>query len=397
MDNSWLFDNEVDCEEPESDEEETQKELESRLYAIVHHNDLSQPLPPELARHYSVDRADNGELEVTLKLSLDDLKNEEMEDKPFKNEDSDEIKSIPNDDSAVTAIFPDGIEVEKRPSLKRPRYSDVNLDTCPTENNKDVRSPQNINFFNHGPRFFRGKMCKFSKLVIPSSLDYSDWKNEANSSFISIEECKNAATILEKMTQALVRCNPGTKLAKLAEVASALYNRNLKIFRNKTNKKLKSKKPSIDQNLSLTDSSKRTINLTQELDLLRNKLNDEIEECKANINKKRRKDMNGSISLNISPFRPDPQVIDLVSDEDNVRVEENTIPTSTPKLKLHRPRKKLQLPLKWSRDMAMFYTKPSKRKMKMDAVAMIQHLKSRFFLACALFEPYLTFELTANK
>lgn len=393
MDNSWLFDNEVDNGDPESDDEETQRELESRLYAIVHHNDLSQPLPPELAKHYSVVRADDGELEVTLKHSLDEIKNEEMasscfkqNDNPLEHEELNEIHFEQYDKGSAASIFPVieigsitvGVDRVKRLSLKRARYSDVNLDTCATE--KDVDSPpQDINFFNHGPKLFRGKINKqFSKLIIPSSLDYSDWKDAANSSFISINESQSGATIVDKMTQALLKCNPGVKVAKLAKCALAFYKRNLKLARKKASKKLKNSKSSTYQSSLVNDDSKSTIDLTQELNLLRNKLDDEIQECKANISKKRRKDMNGSISLNISPFRPEPQFVDLVSDEDNGRTEENTIPTSTPKLKIQR--NKLQLPLKWSREMALFYTKPSKRKMNMDVDSIIQHLKSKFSL-----------------
>ncbi|KAG8317543.1 hypothetical protein J6590_024768 [Homalodisca vitripennis] len=70
MDHSWFLDDGV----LDSSNSESETELESRLYSIVHHNDLSQPLPPELAQHYSIHPDSNGEVVVALNDSLEDIK-----------------------------------------------------------------------------------------------------------------------------------------------------------------------------------------------------------------------------------------------------------------------------------------------------------------------------------
>lgn len=56
------------------DSVERRNEIESRLYSIIHHNDLSHSLPPELSKRFAIDYSENGEIIVSVNEDLDETK-----------------------------------------------------------------------------------------------------------------------------------------------------------------------------------------------------------------------------------------------------------------------------------------------------------------------------------
>uniref|UniRef100_A0A1B6I7K4 Zinc finger CCHC domain-containing protein 7 n=1 Tax=Homalodisca liturata TaxID=320908 RepID=A0A1B6I7K4_9HEMI len=407
MDHSWLLDDDdLDSSNSES-ETETQTELENRLYSIVHHNDLSQPLPPELAKHYSVHSDGNGEVVVTLNDSLEDIKLEESKN---VNSQLDNIESI--DTSTTTSAVGNSdflvTGVKKTQTIqnikKRFRYSDINLDDSSSlKDFKEVQqeaTTQDINYFQLQPNFFSGKRNKqFANLVIPLHFqnEAPNWKTSANSSFISFESKKKSQKIIRKMTNSLIEVNPGVKRDILFNCAQLLFRKNVEAF--KKNEIMQHKK-AISERTNKSDTSN---NLPETQGNLRN--NSNINDNQVNrvkyVPKVKSKDrMSGSISLNISPFKPFPQVIDLVSEDEKNSLVSNSPPldsepstidltfengqtTSTecknsiPKTQVKRSKKlsRTHIPDKWSKSMVEFYTLPSKELMNMDLSAVFEQMK----------------------
>uniref|UniRef100_A0A1B6GCM2 Zinc finger CCHC domain-containing protein 7 n=2 Tax=Cuerna arida TaxID=1464854 RepID=A0A1B6GCM2_9HEMI len=402
MDHSWLLDDDdLDNSNSESDTE-TQTELENRLYAIVHHNDLSQPLPPELAKHYSVHSDGNGEVVVTLNNSLEDIKVEECKNVNSQLENIESIdistttSAVGNNDSSVPGVK----KVQTVQNIKkRFRYSDINLDDSSRLTDvKEVQqeaTTQDINYFKLLPNYFSGKKNKqFSKLVIPLYFqdEAPNWKTSANSSFISFDSKKKSQKIIKKMTNCLLEANPGVKRNILFKCAQYLFGKNIEAFKKN---ELMQHKRAVNERMNKSDTSNGF--LQTQGNLRNSKIHDNQVNHGQSVPKVKSKDrMSGSISLNISPFKPFPQVIDLVSEDEKESPVANSfaLDSETSKIDLtsenrqntsteckdstHKRSKKRSrsyIPEKWSKSMVKFYTLPSKEFMNMDLSAVFEQMK----------------------
>lgn len=440
MDNSWLFENEEkeEEEEAESDEDDKQTELEERLYAVVHHNDLSQPLPSELAKHYSIQCADNGELEVTLNNSLEVVKSTDSEliCNLLKTSVSNDL--VDNNNAAVSAnkddddviIVSSSYEITKtndlkpndknvvhnRNSRKRFRYSDLTLEefqgksldghqgktldqlqvkTLDVLQGKtfnefqgkvdNVESTTNdINYFDHSSKmFFNRKHRKYKNLKVPPSPSLCDWKNDSNLDFIDVGPyMKQGNDIIHSMIKALINLNPGENIDKLAAFARILYKRNVELFRTKRRKERK-KARKLDQFIITDSSCNSSFNFSKEMKDLSVKIQEYNSETMT-YKRKREDNFDGSISLNISPFKPDPKVVDLTTDiEDTsvVDIEDSTASSSSTwkeNSSLISRVKNSHFPTKWTKEMVEYYSKRRNKPMK-DIDKLIANLKSKLF------------------
>jgi len=370
MDCSWLLEDEAEAGSESGSDTETQ-ELESRLYSIIHHNDLSQPLDPQLAKHYSVHSDDNGQVVVTLNDSLDVLKSEESKTDQLEIDKLSEGVIEPNvietNDDNVVVIS----DVPPWRSHKRMRYSDINIDDELERSNAmldslnntpvEIKSKHNLNFFNLGQSFFQNKKHRrFKDIIIPQYKE-SDWKIDANSSFISIDHdaFKTKRGIIEKIKNTLKKVNPTVSTHRLSHFAEVLYRGKMKSEKRAKRSKAKKDLSGISTTLELAEE----ISVNEELMRLKVHL--------SNYKKVKQREavrMNGSISLNISPFIPTP-VIDLSSDQEQTSPsgEKDSLSTSNREV----PK---QLPDKWTKAMIKYYTKPSRKKMEMDIDTIIENM-----------------------
>lgn len=441
MDNSWLFENEEkeEEEEAESDEEDKQTELEERLYAVVHHNDLSQPLPSELAKHYSIQCADNGELEVTLNNSLEVVKSTDSElicnllKTSVSNDlvDNNNVAVLANKDDDDVIIVSSSYEIKKtndlkpndktvvhnRNSRKRFRYSDLTLEefqgksldehqgktldqlqvkTLDVLQGKtfnefqgkvdNVESTTNdINYFDHSSKmFFNRKHRKYKNLKVPPSPSLCDWKNDSNLDFIDVGPyIKQGNDIIHSMIKALIHLNPGENIDKLAAFARILYKRNVELFKTKRRKERK-KARKLDQFIITDSSFNSSFNFSKEMKDLSVRIQEYNSETMT-YKRKREDNFDGSISLNISPFKPNPKVVDLTSDiEDTsvVVIEDSTVSSSSTwkeNPSLISGVKNSHFPTKWTKEMVEYYSKRRNKPMK-DIDKLIANLKSKLFL-----------------
>lgn len=430
MDNSWLFENEEKEEEEdaESDEGDKQTELEERLYAVVHHNDLSQPLPSELAKHYSIQCADNGELEVTLNNSLEVVKSADSEQICNLLKTSDSTYIVDNNNAAVSAnkddddviivssyeikkpndLKPtDNIVTQNRNGRKRFRYSDVTLEEFQgktldefqgktlnefqgktlnefQEKELNVESTTNdINYFGRSSRmFFNRKHRKYKNLKVPPSPSLSDWKNDSNLSSISVGPyIKQGNDIIHSMIKALINLNPGENIDKLAAFARILYKRNVELFRMKKRKERK-KARKLDQTVVTDSSFNSSFDISKEIKDLSVKIQEYNSETMT-YKRKREDDFNGSVSLNISPFKPNPTIVDLSSDiEDTTADIEDSTESSSNTWKetssLTSGVENSHFPTKWSKEMIEYYSKRRNKPVK-DIDKLIANLRSKLF------------------
>lgn len=437
MDNSWLFENEEKEEEEdaESDEEDKQTELEERLYAVVHHNDLSQPLPSELAKHYSIQCADNGELEVTLNKSLEVVKSADSEQicnllktsepnyivdnnnaaVPANKDDDDDVIIVSSYETKKTNDLKptENIVVRNRNGYKRFRYSDVTLEEFQGKTlnefkgktlnefqgktlNESQGNPLNgfqgketnvesttkdINYFDRSSKMlFAKKHRKYQNLKVPTSPRLSDWKNNSNLSFISIGPyIKQGNDILHSMIKALINLNPGENIDKLAAFARILYKRNVEMFKMKKRKERK-KARKLDQSVVNDSSFNSSFNISKEIKDLGVKIQEfksETISCK----RKSEDSFNGSISLNISPFKPNPKVVDLTSDIEDTTAdnEDSTAGSSNTWKENSSPTSGVEhshFPTKWTKEMIQYYSK-RKTKSTKDIDKLIANLRSK--------------------
>lgn len=425
MDNSWLFENEEKEEEEnsESDEGDKQTELEERLYAVVHHNDLSQPLPSELAKHYSIQCAENGELEVTLNNSLEVVKSADSEQicNLLKTSDSDNnnaaVSANKDDDVIIVSSYEikkpndlkrtDNIVAQNRNGRKRFRYSDVTLEEFQgktldefqgktlkefqgktliefQEKETNVESTTNdINYFGRSSRmFFNRKHRKYKNLKVPPSPNLSDWKNDSNLSSISVGPyIKQGNDIIHSMIKALINLNPGENIDKLAAFARILYKRNVELFKMKKRKDRK-KARKLDQSVVTDSSFNSSFDISKEIKDLSVKIQEYKSETMTN-KRKREDDFNGSVSLNISPFKPNPTIVDLSSDiEDTTAdIEDSTESSSTTWKETSCQTYGVEnshFPTKWTKEMIEYYSKRRNKPVK-DIDKLIANLRSKLF------------------
>lgn len=449
MDNSWLFANEEkeEEEEAESDEEDKQTELEERLYAVVHHNDLSQPLPSELAKHYSIQCADNGELEVTLNNSLEVVKSTDSElicsllktsvSNDLVDNNNVAVSANKDDDDDVVIVSSscnikktnvlnpnDKIVVQNRNSQKRFRYSDLTLEEFQGKSLDELKgkTPENlqrktldhlqvksldvlqgrtfnefqgkvanvesttndINYFDHSSKmFFNRKHRKYKNLKVPPSPSLCDWKNDSNLDFIDVGPyIKQGNDIIHSMIKALIHLNPGENIDKLAAFARILYKRNVELFRTKRRKERK-KARKLDQFIITDSSFNSSFDFSKEMKDLSVKIQEYNSETMT-YKRKREDNFDGSISLNISPFKPNPKVVDLTSDieDTSVDIEDSTVSSSRAwkeNSSLISGVKNSHFPTKWTKEMVEYYSKRRNKPMK-DIDKLVANLKSKLFL-----------------
>lgn len=441
MDNSWLFENEEkeEEEEAESDEEDKQTELEERLYAVVHHNDLSQPLPSELAKHYSIQCADNGELEVTLNNSLEVVKSTDSElicnllqtsvSNDLVDNNNAAVSANKDDDDDVIIVSSsydikktndsnpnDKIVVQNRNSRKRFRYSDLTLEEFQGKSLDELQgktrdqlqvktldvlqgktfsefqgkvanvesTTNDINYFDHNPWMFcNRKHRKYKNLKVPPSPSLCDWKNDSNLDFIDVGPyIKQGNEIIHSMIKALIHLNPGENIDKLAAFARILYKRNVELFRKKRkNERKKARK--LNQSIITDSSCNSSFDFSKEMKDLSVKIQEYNSETMT-YKRKREDNFDGSISLNISPFKPNPKVVDLSSDieDTTVDIEDSTASSSSTwkeNSSLTSGVKNSHFPTKWTKEMVEYYSKRRNKPMK-DIDKLIANLKSKLFL-----------------
>lgn len=394
MDCSWLMG--YDCNEDagsESDPEQTQDELESRLYSIIHHSDLSQPLPPDLAKHYSIECGEDGKLTVALNNSLENLKSEEIKvveqlanDSGCDNDVAQRAEEDHSSEKDEIVVISDDRLTTGQSSFKRFRYSDVNIDTLDVSTEKITTSFNrergtydsvysnidfsDLNYFKVPKNFFRRKdMRQLKHVVIPNSFKTDkppDWKDSANESFIPVGANKPGSRncIIDEMFCALKNANPNeNRKGKLYYIARALYAYNVKKFT----------KPNTSRQSS-SNLGNGTLNFSCEEAGLIGKSKNTCTKHSEVLSSKTTNNFDGSLSLNISPFKPVPPTVDLISEDENDVSEKHSI---TPKKKW-RSLPKCELPTKWSKKMIKFYTKPSQTKMDTELEDIFENLKSKF-------------------
>lgn len=346
MDKSWLFENQ-DEEEPSSDEEDRQAELEERLYAVVHHNDLSRPLPSELDKYYSLHFIDNREFEVRLNNSLDFVKSGDSakicnllksyneasfgevektnaavssrkESSDFVFVSSGETQNTnnrkPTDNSLIKRkhrlkrfrYYSDEYQVEEnnRSRNKKFKYNYVTLKECQKQEANAEPTTADVYYFSHD---YELKMSngKYKHLKVPPPPS-SNWNNYTNPNCIigGLHNGKGKV-VVNDMTNALIELNPKENKETLYSFAIALYNINSNVVRKKrraARKKARKRNqpiiyyPPCDIDSSFNDHSE-TIMYNQ----------------KGECSKR-------SISLNNTQFKlgpSTPQAVDLSSDIEN--------------------------------------------------------------------------------
>lgn len=167
---------------------EKRNELEARLYSVIHHNDLSHSLPPELSQRFAVDSSENGEVIVSLNEDLDETERNIIYDKinlikscsqriDNYSEEEEEEEEDDEDEEAVE---------NKQKKLCKHKENLENISDTVREysiTNSDKNKINNASLFKGYENRIESS-CMLSK---------SDWKTNANMEYISLKgNLKNA-------------------------------------------------------------------------------------------------------------------------------------------------------------------------------------------------------------
>lgn len=419
MDCSWLHEEADEVESLEADKsdvEEEERELESRLYAIVHHNDLSQPLPLELAKHYSLQHSDDGDVTVTLNHSLEQLKSEESNEIDKILESPKPLDKEVLDDEEVVIISDDRNENHSKlnhQNVKKKifRYSDVNIDEIESQNKSNFDNSNNVEKVTRTETRLKRYNCPFSSIKIPPLFDFSKWNpNDPNDTFKPI----SSKLILQakfrwKLRKALISLNPEVKMKKLFRYADILIEKNANIAKRVEGREVKN---AMRNNLINGVDILKNLPVNIEENFSGNEgITDNILNYEKNLNKPKRVNKNGDMYLNLSPSKyMQPTTTNLMSNKTNnsksqnkekmygsVSLNSSPFKPNPLNVEINKDDKKntsiaisqSHLPTKWNKQMIDFYTIPSKKKMQSDIDLIFRNFNSKFILSVIFPNQYL--------